>query len=141
MLGLLRPGLREAAGGSGKPSVAAAAVLQLVEETQKTIGALSAAASAGVAAPAVATAALDRLDGFIRDHAGECSGQIGFVQPGTRLIEAQLHHARAVSRRCERSFWAFCAGERFEGGTPWGAWLNRLSEALFLAAVIAADWD
>lgn len=55
-----------------------------------------------------------------------------FVLPGGSLYGAQLHLARTVCRRCERTLWAL---EEEDGGVAfWIVFLNRLSDFLFLAA-------
>lgn len=60
-----------------------------------------------------------------------------FVLPGGTVAAAQLHVARTVVRRAERSTWA--ALEMFHGGmNPLTAtYLNRLSDLLFILSRVA----
>jgi cob(I)alamin adenosyltransferase len=63
-----------------------------------------------------------------------------FVLPGGTSASAALHHARAVCRRAERSVVALASSE---GETVTGAalaYLNRLSDYLFVAARAANDF-
>ncbi len=56
-----------------------------------------------------------------------------FVLPGGSTASAALHQARAVCRRAERSV-AAAAGEGERIGETALAYLNRLSDYLFVAA-------
>jgi cob(I)alamin adenosyltransferase len=57
-----------------------------------------------------------------------------FVLPGGTPPTGQLHTARAVTRRAERTAWAAVA-EHGETISPWPAkYLNRLSDLLFILA-------
>jgi cob(I)alamin adenosyltransferase len=62
-----------------------------------------------------------------------------FVLPGGTTSSAALHHARAVSRRAERSMVALAAIEGEEVGGAALAYINRLSDYLFVAARAAND--
>jgi cob(I)alamin adenosyltransferase len=57
-----------------------------------------------------------------------------FVLPGGTPASAALHQARAVCRRAERSVVALASIEGEEVGEPALAYLNRLSDYLFVAA-------
>jgi cob(I)alamin adenosyltransferase len=59
-----------------------------------------------------------------------------FILPGGSLLLAQLHVARTVCRRVERAAVAFFATE--DGGDHAIAYLNRLSDFLFIAARVEA---
>jgi len=63
-----------------------------------------------------------------------------FVLPGGAAASAALHHARAVCRRAERSVVALAAIEGEEVGEAVLAYINRLSDYLFVAARAANDW-
>ncbi len=63
-----------------------------------------------------------------------------FVLPGGTAASAALHHARAVCRRAERSVVALAAIEGEEVGEAVLAYINRLSDYLFVAARAANDW-
>ena len=56
-----------------------------------------------------------------------------FVLPGGTTGSSQLHMARAVARRCERSAVAASKDYKVDGGVI--AYLNRLSSYLFVAAL------
>jgi cob(I)alamin adenosyltransferase len=60
-----------------------------------------------------------------------------FVLPGGTPASAALHHARAVCRRAERSIVALASIEGEEVGEPTLAYVNRLSDYLFVAARVA----
>ena len=55
-----------------------------------------------------------------------------FVLPGGTARAAHLHHARTVARRAERHVAALADAEEVSGAAL--AWLNRLSDLLFVLA-------
>ena len=55
-----------------------------------------------------------------------------FVLPGGNETNGRLHAARAMTRRCERVFWRLEDPVLIEASI--GAFLNRLSDFLFVAA-------
>jgi len=57
----------------------------------------------------------------------------GFSLPGKNAAEAQIHIARTVARRAERMFVA--ASEKQALRPNFGAYLNKLSEYLFLLSL------
>ncbi len=61
-----------------------------------------------------------------------------FVLPGGGLLSAHLHLARAICRRAERSLVALAAAEPDSVGPEALAYINRLSDYLFVAARHAA---
>ncbi len=63
-----------------------------------------------------------------------------FVLPGGTAASAALHQARAVCRRAERSVVALAAIEGEEVGEAVLAFINRLSDYLFVAARAANDF-
>jgi cob(I)alamin adenosyltransferase len=63
-----------------------------------------------------------------------------FVLPGGSPAAAALHHARAVCRRAERSVVALAAIEGEEVSPAALAYVNRLSDYLFVAARAANDF-
>jgi cob(I)alamin adenosyltransferase len=63
-----------------------------------------------------------------------------FVLPGGAAAAATLHHARAVCRRAERAMVALKAIEGEEVGEAALAYVNRLSDYLFVAARAANDF-
>jgi cob(I)alamin adenosyltransferase len=62
-----------------------------------------------------------------------------FVLPGGSAAAAALHSARAVCRRAERSLVALAAVEGETVGEAPLAYVNRLSDSLFVAARAAND--
>jgi cob(I)alamin adenosyltransferase len=62
-----------------------------------------------------------------------------FVLPGGTAAAAALHHARAVCRRAERGLVALAEIEGQEVGEAALAYVNRLSDYLFVAARAAND--
>ena len=78
------------------------------------------------------TAALERA---IDDLNAELSPLSSFVLPGGTPAAAALHQARTVCRRAERAIVALAARERV--GAPVLAYVNRLSDYLFVAARFA----
>jgi cob(I)alamin adenosyltransferase len=55
-----------------------------------------------------------------------------FILPGGTRLAAELHRARAVARRAECQAVEAAGGD--EGRGPFLAWVNRLSDALFVFA-------
>ena len=60
-----------------------------------------------------------------------------FVLPGGSAAAAALHQARAVCRRAERAIVSLAAREDEKVGAPVLAYINRLSDYLFVAARFA----
>jgi cob(I)alamin adenosyltransferase len=85
--------------------------------------------------------AIDRLESWC-DHFGDPLPSLqSFILPGGSLAAAQLHVARTVARRAERSAWAAAdqyGTETATDGVPGGinqlaiTYLNRLSDLLFI---------
>jgi cob(I)alamin adenosyltransferase len=63
-----------------------------------------------------------------------------FVLPGGTAAAAALHQARAVCRRAERTMVALASIEGEEVGEAALAYVNRLSDYLFVAARAANDF-
>ena len=63
-----------------------------------------------------------------------------FILPGGTAASAALHHARAVCRRAERSVVALAAVEGETVSPVALAYINRLSDYLFVAARAANDY-
>ena len=63
-----------------------------------------------------------------------------FVLPGGTAAAAALHQARAVCRRAERAMTALAEIEGEEVGEAALAYVNRLSDYLFVAARAANDF-
>lgn len=62
-----------------------------------------------------------------------------FILPGGTPAAATCHMARAAVRRAERCLWRLA--EHSEVGADFTAWINRLSDYLFVAARVLARQD
>jgi cob(I)alamin adenosyltransferase len=87
---------------------------------------------------------VERLEAACDEYNGRLEPLRSFVLPGGTVAAAQLHVARTVVRRAERSTWG--ALDTYHGGmNPLTAtYLNRLSDLLFILARVAnleADGD
>jgi len=91
------------------------------------------------AALRVAPSQVDTLEGAIDALNADLEPLRSFVLPGGSPASAALHHARAVCRRAERSLVALAAIEGEEVGPAALAYLNRLSDYLFVAARAANE--
>ena len=87
---------------------------------------------------------MERLEKACDDYNATLEPLRSFVLPGGTPAAAHLHVARTVVRRAERSTWA--ALDAYHGGMnpTTAAYLNRLSDLLFILALVAnasADGD
>ncbi|HVK45753.1 MAG TPA: cob(I)yrinic acid a,c-diamide adenosyltransferase [Micropruina sp.] len=84
---------------------------------------------------------IDRLEGWCDELSEQVGPLSSFILPGGTQTAAQLHVARTVVRRAERTAWraADVHGLDTEGGlNPLAiTYLNRLSDLLFLASRVA----
>jgi len=80
---------------------------------------------------------VDRLEAACDDYNAKLEPLRSFVLPGGSPAAAHLHVARTVVRRAERSTWA--ALDTYHGGMnpTTAAYLNRLSDLLFILARVA----
>jgi cob(I)alamin adenosyltransferase len=80
---------------------------------------------------------VERLEQACDDHNAQLEPLRSFVLPGGTLGASQLHVARTVVRRAERSTWA--ALDTYHGGMNalTATYLNRLSDLLFILARLA----
>ena len=62
-----------------------------------------------------------------------------FILPGGGEAAARCHVARTVVRRAERSFWRLTERDSALAAIGIGAWLNRVSDLLFVLARRLAD--
>ena len=77
----------------------------------------------------------DALERAIDDLNAELAPLKSFVLPGGTAAASALHQARTVCRRAERAIVYLCAREPV--GAPALAYINRLSDYLFVAARFA----
>lgn len=84
---------------------------------------------------------IDRLEGWCDEFSARVGKLDSFILPGGTQTAAQLHVARTIVRRAERTAWraAEVHGVDVEGGlNPLAiTYLNRLSDLLFLASRVA----
>jgi len=99
-----------------------------------------AAGEAPGAALRVATSQVEALERAIDALNDNLEPLRSFVLPGGTAAAAALHHARAVCRRAERSVVALADIEGEEVGPAALAYINRLSDYLFVAARAANDF-
>lgn len=85
----------------------------------------------------VTEAYVDRLEAACDEYNDKLEPLRSFVLPGGTPAAAHLHVARTVVRRAERSTWA--ALDAYHGGMnpTTAAYLNRLSDLLFILARVA----
>ena len=86
------------------------------------------------AALRVTQAQVDSLESAIDDLNADLSPLTSFVLPGGTAAAAALHQARAVCRRAERLIGVLAARDGEVVGRPVLAYVNRLSDYLFVAA-------
>ncbi len=79
------------------------------------------------------------LEAAIDELNADLSPLRSFVLPGGAPAAAALHLARAICRRAERRIVALAAGEGEAVGAAAIAYINRLSDFLFVAARAAND--
>ncbi len=115
-----------------------AAFRQLLEHAQKTLvqlaGALAAAEPAGGPSGAVGPEHVEAVETAIDRYAPGLEPLRAFVLPGASRAEAALHFARTVCRRAERRVVALTQREPQRVGAHHVAYLNRLSDLLFVLA-------
>jgi cob(I)alamin adenosyltransferase len=90
-------------------------------------------------APHVREEHVDALEGWMDAFDEELEPLESFILPGGSEAGAHLHHARAVVRRAERRAVELAADEPVNGTAI--AYLNRLSDALFIIARVVNQRD
>jgi cob(I)alamin adenosyltransferase len=80
-----------------------------------------------------------QLEGAIDQLNADLSPLNSFVLPGGTPAAAALHQARTICRRAERQIVELAAIEGESVGAPAIAYINRLSDFLFVAARFAND--
>jgi cob(I)alamin adenosyltransferase len=99
-------------------------------EIQRTLLKVSAQA-AGLDFSSALQADTTGLETRIKELTGRIKPEKEFVLPGDTETEALLHLARAKTRLCEISLWEI-------NSAPAAVYLNRLSDLLFLLALISS---
>jgi cob(I)alamin adenosyltransferase len=74
------------------------------------------------------------LDRLISDYNARLGPLANFILPGGTILGAQMHFARAVCRRAERSLWELTATCPNDYDESLAVFLNRLSDVLFVFA-------
>jgi cob(I)alamin adenosyltransferase len=77
---------------------------------------------------------IDRLEGWCDEYNDALEKLRSFILPGGTAAAAQLHVARTVARRAERSAWAAIEVHGDTMNTLTAKYLNRLSDLLFILA-------
>lgn len=75
-----------------------------------------------------------RLEAWCDEFNAETPKLASFILPGGTPLAAQLHVARTVTRRAERSAWAALAAHGDSMNPLTAKYLNRLSDLLFVLA-------
>ena len=108
-------------------------VLQQIQRTCFAAGAwLAASPGTDPGVAAITPAEVETLERAIDRLEESLPPLKNFVLPGGGEAGARLHVARTVTRRAERAVAALATSEEVPG--PLLAWLNRLSDYLFVAA-------
>jgi cob(I)alamin adenosyltransferase len=87
----------------------------------------------------VTDAYVARLEQACDSFNAELSKLDSFVLPGGTPAAAQLHVARTVTRRAERSTWALLEDDPDRTGAVPARYLNRLSDLLFILSRVANE--
>jgi cob(I)alamin adenosyltransferase len=77
---------------------------------------------------------IDRLEGWCDVYNESLDKLRSFILPGGNLAAAELHVARTVTRRAERSAWAAIDEHGETMNVRTARYLNRLSDLLFILA-------
>jgi cob(I)alamin adenosyltransferase len=77
---------------------------------------------------------IERLEGWCDEYNEPLEKLRSFILPGGTLTAAELHVARTVTRRAERSAWAAIAEHGETMNVLTAKYLNRLSDLLFILA-------
>ena len=80
---------------------------------------------------------IDRLEADCDAFNADLQPLASFILPGGTPSAALLHVARTVARRAERSAWALMAQDRERTNPLAPAYLNRLSDLLFILGRVA----
>lgn len=112
-----------------------AGLLQRIQHTLVQLnGELADPQRGGDAGRAIGPAQVEALEAAIDAHEPQAGPPGAFVLPGSGRAEAALHLARTVCRRAERRAVALARAEPHRLGEAHLAYLNRLSDLLFVLA-------
>jgi cob(I)alamin adenosyltransferase len=84
---------------------------------------------------------VERLEGWCDEYNESLEKLRSFILPGGNLAAAELHVARTVTRRAERSAWAAIDEHGATMNVLTAKYLNRLSDLLFILARYANRED
>ncbi|MBD8507878.1 cob(I)yrinic acid a,c-diamide adenosyltransferase [Hoyosella sp. G463] len=84
---------------------------------------------------------IDQLERWCDEFNSGLEPLTSFILPGGTPLAAQLHVARTVSRRAERSVWALLEEEAETTSVLPARYLNRLSDLLFILSRVANGGD
>lgn len=117
-----------------KPHPAIAEALESIQNQLFEVGAdlATPVGHKSSAIPRIAPTHAEGLEALIDRFESELPPLKSFILPGGSVIAAELHCARTVCRRAERS--VVRLGRNEEIGTPVIVYLNRLSDLLFVMA-------
>lgn len=85
----------------------------------------------------ITQAYIDRLERWCDEFNEDLAPLDSFILPGGTVLAAQLHTARTVARRAERSAWAAVAAHPDDTNVLPAKYLNRLSDLLFILGRVA----
>jgi len=85
----------------------------------------------------ITQAYIDRLERWCDEFNEGLAPLDSFILPGGTVLAAQLHTARTVARRAERSAWAAVAAHPDDTNVLPAKYLNRLSDLLFILGRVA----
>lgn len=85
----------------------------------------------------VTDAYVDRLEAACDTYNARLGKLDSFILPGGTLAAAQLHVARTIARRAERTVWHLIEAEPDTTSVLTARYLNRLSDLLFILARLA----
>jgi cob(I)alamin adenosyltransferase len=87
----------------------------------------------------ITQAYVDRLEADCDAWNEQLEPLTSFILPGGTVLAAQLHVARTVVRRAERTTWSLLEAEPETTHAMPATYLNRLSDLLFILARVAND--
>ena len=115
-------------------------VLHQLQQDLFNLGAdLATPLDSAVKVPRVALEQIEALEKWIDGIAEKVPPLRNFILPGGTVAAAQLHLARTVCRRAERTIVSLQKNEQIDGNVV--KYVNRLSDLLFMMARLANQLD